>query len=124
MPIKILVVEDEAIIALDIKFKLEKMGYHVVTVPSGEMALNTIENNDFDIVLMDMSLNGELDGVETAVLIRDSYFDSLLVYITANNHLAENEKINQTKPFKCLSKPLEDMELERVIKNYVLKSYV
>jgi len=124
MSINILVVEDEAIIALDIKFKLERMGYQVVTVPSGEMALNMIEKGDFDIVLMDMSLNGELNGIETAVLIRDSYFDSLLVYITANTNLIDNEKINQTKPYECLSKPLEDFELERVIKNYVLESYV
>jgi len=119
MPIKILIVEDEQIIALDTKLRLEGMGYQVDTAASGEMALKIIENNSFDIVLMDVTLNGKLDGIDTAVLIRNSYSNLLVIYITGNIHLDENEKIELTKPYECLSKPLEDTELERVIENYV-----
>jgi len=119
MPLKILIVENEQIIALDTKLRLEGMGCHVDTASSGEMALKIIENNSFDIVLMDVTLNGKLDGIETAVLIRNSYSNLLVVYITGNIHLDENEKIELTKPYEYLSKPLEDTELERVIENYV-----
>lgn len=122
MSIKILVVEDEGIIALDIKLRLEEIGYQVETVSSGEMALKTIKDNDFDVILMDISLSGKLDGIETAKLIKNEHSDILVVFVTGNPHLGEDEKNKVIKPCKYISKPLEKTELEEVIGNYILEA--
>ena len=69
--IKIIIVEDESIVALDIQQRLEAMGYSVVaTAASGEDAIEQCEATPPDLVLMDIRLNGEIDGIETAGHIR------------------------------------------------------
>ncbi len=64
---KIVVVEDEIIIALDLKLRLEKLGYEVInTVFNGEDALKLAGETNPDLVLMDIQLNGEMDGINVA----------------------------------------------------------
>ena len=70
-PVRLLVVEDESIVALDLKSSLTMLGYQVVgTAASGEDAIARAESAHPDLVLMDINLQGEMDGVEAANTIR------------------------------------------------------
>lgn len=68
---RILIVEDDMLIALDLQTTLEDLGYQVTSVVStGKEGIQELERSDVDLVLMDVRLAGELDGIETAKLIR------------------------------------------------------
>ena len=113
--IKIIIVEDESIVALDIQQRLEAMGYSVVaTAASGEDAIEQCEATPPDLVLMDIRLNGEIDGIETAGHIR-SHADIPVIYLTA---YADDDTLQRAKisePFGYLIKPIEDKELKTAI---------
>ena len=73
-PIKILVVEDEMIIAAKISMHLTNLGYEVTGIlPRGEEALLSVEENRPDIVLMDIRLKGEMNGIDTAILMQKKW---------------------------------------------------
>ncbi|MBC8550420.1 MAG: response regulator [Candidatus Brocadiales bacterium] len=83
--VKTLIVEDEVIVARDLQRSLEKMGHPVASmVPSGEQAIEKIENEVPDLVLMDIELQDGMDGIETAELIH-SRFDVPVIFLTAHN---------------------------------------
>jgi PAS domain S-box-containing protein len=108
---KILVVEDEAIIARDLQWRLENMGYEVPYIAAtGEDAVNKAHGLKPDIVLMDIMLLGEIDGIEAADQIRSSD-DIPVMYLTsyADEEIIERAKI--TEPFGYLIKPIGDREL-------------
>ena len=118
---KILIVEDERIIALEMRRKLESMGYDVsAIVSSGEEAVRKAEELHPDLVLMDIILQGEMDGVEAAGQIH-ARFDIPVVYVTANVSDARLEDITCSEPFGCLFKPFEDMELQAAVKMALYK---
>jgi len=72
--ISIFIVEDEALVALDLKNNLERIGYSVVgIVPSGEEALEKINDLNPDLIIMDIKLQGSLDGIDTAVILNEKY---------------------------------------------------
>ncbi|MBW2558073.1 MAG: response regulator [Deltaproteobacteria bacterium] len=109
---KILIVEDERIIALETRRKLESMGYDVsAIVSSGEEAIIKSEELHPDLVLMDIVLTGEMDGVEAAGQIHIR-FGIPVVYVTTDVSDARLEHITRSEPFGCLFKPFEDMELQ------------
>ena len=96
---KILIVEDERIIALEMRHNLESMGYDVAAiVSSGEEAVRKAEELHPDLVLMDIILQGEMDGVEAAGQIKNR-FDVPVVYVTANVSDARLEDITRSEPF-------------------------
>lgn len=108
---KILVVEDESIIALDIQNSLVNAGYNVVAIATcADEALDLTAQLSPDLVLMDIRLRGEMDGVEVAEKIRRE-FDLPVVYLTA--HADENtlKRAKLTEPFGYILKPFEDREL-------------
>ncbi|MBF0564168.1 MAG: response regulator [Nitrospirae bacterium] len=108
---QILVVEDEIIIAKDIQRSLENLGYDVTAaVASGEEALKKILVKKPDLVLMDIMLQGEIDGIETANEIRSEY-DIPVIYLSAyaDEKMLERAKISE--PFGYMLKPFEDREL-------------
>jgi PAS domain S-box-containing protein len=112
---KILIVEDEVLIAKDIQTMLVKMGYDVpVYVHSGEKALEIIEEIHPHLVLMDIVLMGEMDGIETAELVRKQ-FNIPVVYLTAYADNDTLERAKQTQPFGYLLKPFEDREVKSTI---------
>lgn len=111
----VLIVEDEFIIVLDIKQKLKSMNCNVFTASSGENALKIIENNEIDMILMDIHLKGDLDGVETAIKIRDHY-TTPIIYITGCHNLKKRENIQETEPYVHLKKPYENDQLDQIIK--------
>ncbi len=119
---KILIVEDEMIIAEDIRITLEKFNYDVIDiVPTGKRALEIIENNKPDLVLMDIKLRGNIDGIQTAKLINQKY-DIPIVYLTANADLSTYEEAKLTSPFGYLIKPFKERELHATIEMAFYKS--
>ncbi len=108
---KVLIVEDERIIAEDIKSSLISYKYDVTgVVTNGLTALESIRNNQPDLVLMDIKLEGDLDGIETAHLISDKY-NLPIVYLTANADDPTLERAKDTKPYGYIVKPYEDNDL-------------
>ncbi len=112
---RILIVEDETLVAKDMKMRLERAGWHVVGLASsGESALRLARETEPDLVLMDIELEGSMDGVETATMIR-SGLEADVVYITAHtdHELVERAKI--TEPLAYLAKPVSTDELRRTV---------
>lgn len=108
---KILIVEDESIIALDIQNSLINSGYEVVAIADcATEALDYAAQLRPDLVLMDIRIRGDRDGVQTAEAIR-SEFDLPVVYLTA--HADENtlQRAKISEPFGYILKPFEDREL-------------
>lgn len=104
---KILVVEDEQIVALDIKVMLQRLGYAVTgLVPTGEAAISRAELTRPDLVLMDIKLRGEMDGVEAGKVIKER-FGIPVIYLTANTDHETCERAMATGPLGYLQKPFE-----------------
>jgi len=112
---QILVVEDEGLIADDIKRRLERFGYAVPAVAgSGEEALELARYSPFDLVLMDIHIKGEMDGIAAAQALKDE-LDVPVVYLTAH---ADQDTVNRakfTEPLGYVLKPLSDPNLSTVV---------
>lgn len=108
---QILVVEDEHIVAKDIQYRLQGLGYHIPAVASsGEEAVQKAEETRPDLVLMDIRLKGMMNGVEAAEELRRR-FNIPVVYLTAyaDDHTLDRAKV--TEPFGYILKPFEEREL-------------
>lgn len=107
----ILIVEDERIVAEDIRRSLQNLGYGFSSiVSSGEKAIDEAKEKSTDLVLMDIVLKGEMDGIEAAGQIR-SRFNIPVVYLSAysDDNILERAKI--TEPFGYIIKPFNEREL-------------
>ena len=108
---KILIVEDEGLVALKIKKDLERMGYEVVNIfASGEEAVEGVEEARPDLILMDIKLQGEIDGIETANDISGQY-DVPVIYLTAHSEEETLRRAKKTEPYGYLLKPVNEKEL-------------
>jgi len=114
---KVLVVEDHYIIGMEIKDRLESLGYNVLTtVASGEDAIGKTKELKPDLILMDIQLNGKLGDIETAEIIT-SEFEIPIIYSTAFSDSRTLERAKRkVDPFMCLHKPFEEKELHLTIK--------
>jgi len=119
--VKILVVENEQIVAEDIKFRLQRLGYAVSgTALSGQEAVKKAEEIYPDLVLMDIVLEGKMDGIEAASII-SSRFNIPVVYLTAYADDKTLERAKITEPFGYILKPFEDRELHITIEMALYK---
>ena len=108
---RILIVEDEELIGQDIKILLEDLGYEVpYLVPSGEEAISKAEESKADLVLMDIMLEGEIDGIEAAHKINNEY-GIPVIYLTAYRSEEILERAKLTEPYAYIVKPFEEREL-------------
>ena len=118
---RILVVEDEGLVALSIQNKLTSLDYEVpAVVASGEEAILQVADTRPDLILMDIMLAGEMDGITTATQIR-SRFDVPLVYLTAYADNKTLQRAKLTEPFGYLIKPFEERELQTAIEMALYK---
>ena len=112
---RILVVEDDTDIILSIKEGLEYHGYKVIgSAVSGEQALSMLERKTPDLVLMDIQLMGDMDGVETAEQVR-SKFKIPVVYLTGLTDDKILDRAKLTDPYGYIVKPFELNELKAAI---------
>ena len=121
---KILVVEDEMVVAMDLEMRLRKLGYECRTAPSGEEAIAEAVSFQPDIALMDIMLHGAMDGIETAARIKMQH-DLPVVYLTANADEHTLQRAQLTHPASYLLKPFKERELhiciEMALVNHALQ---
>ncbi len=113
---RILVVEDESIIAMDIAMQLQELGYQVVGLASsGEQAIDMVQQLRPDLVLMDVQLKGVMDGIDAAQLIR-TRFNMPCLFLSAFANDADNlARAAVAAPVGYLSKPFFEHELSAAI---------
>jgi PAS domain S-box-containing protein len=118
---RILVVEDERIVALDIEDQLSGLGYSVpATVARGEEAIRQAAESSPDLVLMDIRLKGHMDGIEAAQHIR-THLDIPVVFLTAQADEATLQRAKVTDSYGYLLKPFEERELRSTIEMALYK---
>jgi len=119
---QILVVEDEGLIAADLERRIARLGYPKPDIAqSGEEALASARSKRFDLVLMDIRLKGEMDGVATAAALR-SEMRTPVVYVTAHADQETIERAKFTEPLGYLLKPISDGDLRSVIQTAIYKA--
>lgn len=112
---RILVVEDEAITAQDIRLSLEDMDYEVVgTVANGDDALVMAEKHKPDLALMDIVLKGAHSGIATALELKNR-FEIPVVYLTAYADAATLEQAKKAEPLGYLTKPFNENDLRAAV---------
>lgn len=108
---RVMIVEDDRIIASHLKSTLKGLGYDVpCSVSSGEEAVTSAEKHNPDLVLMDIELEGKMDGIEAAGQIR-ARFNIPVVFLSAFSDKLILERAKITEPFGYIIKPFEDREL-------------
>jgi len=120
----ILIVEDDGIIAMDLESRLKSFGYSIPAITSsGEESVQKVEEHHPDLVLMDIVLKGEMDGIEAAEIIR-SRFGIPVIFITAYADEKRLERAKLTTPFGFILKPFQDRDLKVTIEMalYVAKA--
>jgi CheY-like chemotaxis protein len=117
----ILIVEDESIVALDIKSRLHGLGYTVAGMASsGEAALKAAESLQPDLVLMEIQLKGPRDGFETSLRVKDK-MEIPVIFLTAFADEATLQRARVTESFGYLLKPFEQQELTATIEMALYK---
>jgi PAS domain S-box-containing protein len=118
----IMVVEDEGLVAMELKEELEKMGYRVShTVDSGEEAIRNLLTAKPDLILMDIKLKGEIDGVQTAQRIF-SEFQIPIIYLTAYSDEKILSRARESEPYGFLVKPFSGRTLYTTIEMALAKA--
>ncbi|MCI0497337.1 MAG: PAS domain S-box protein [Thermoplasmata archaeon] len=108
---RILVVEDEKIVAKDIQFRVRGLGFTVPAIAAtGEEAVEKARQLNPDLILMDIKLKGEMDGIEAAGRIRE-FLDIPIIFLTAYSDRKTLERAKYTEPFGYILKPFEDRDL-------------
>lgn len=119
--ITILIVEDERIVAKDIQVSLKQLGYQVPAIASsGKEAIEKTGEICPDLILMDINLKGELDGIQTAKYIK-SYFNVLIIYLTAYADDNTLDRAKETEPIGYILKPFKIRELHATIQVAIVK---
>ncbi len=120
--IKILIVEDEPVLALDLASKLRKLDYEIIDIVStGEVAINLVQQTEPDLIFMDIKLKGAIDGIETATQILQ-LGDIPIIYLTACADEETVERAEHTGCYGYMIKPCKQIELSANIK-IVLKKH-
>lgn len=108
---RIIIVEDEALIAEEIAGTLEALGYEVVgNEVNGDRALDLFANTPADLVLLDINIRGTLDGIDLAKIIREKY-QLPFVFLTSFSDAPTLEKVKGTIPYGYIVKPFSDDDL-------------
>ncbi len=111
MPSRVLIVEDESIVALDLQRRLIRLGYEVPRVAaSHDQALKAVNETYPNIVLMDINISGNIDGIDTAAKL-----DVPVIYLTAYSEEKTLQRAKATKPYGYLVKPFSERELHATI---------
>jgi len=116
--INVLIVEDESIVAMEIEsFISNKLGYNVIGIcSSAEAALNLMEKHPADIILMDICIKGEMDGIELAEVILKQHPKTQIIFLTAHMDDYNVDRAIKLDPVAYLSKPFNREELRVVMK--------
>ena len=119
---RILVVEDERIVALDLQHTLESFGHEVVaTSPSGERAVELARVHQPDLILMDINLEGKIDGTEAAEAIQ-AEMHTPIIFLTAYTESSTLARAEKSAPYGYLVKPVETRALQATLRMAMARS--
>jgi len=117
----VLVVEDESIVSKDIQHSLKKLGYNVVgAAATGEKALKLVHSENPDIVLMDIMLKGDMNGIDTAAEIKKTK-GLPVIFLTAYADESTLSKAKITEPYGYIIKPFKEIDLHTSIEMALYK---
>lgn len=117
MSSRILIVEDEVVVAMYIETLLVTFGYEVAgIVTNGKDAIDAVKNNDIALILilMDINIEGDIDGIETVKRIKE-FSDVPVIYVSAYIDKETIDRAAETKPASYLSKPFKNKDLKDII---------
>ena len=118
---KILIVEDDGMLCTVFEMFLEELGYsHCGTVSSGEDALTHLEENKPDLILMDIYLEGKIDGVETANIIHEKY-NIPIIYVSGDSDVSTVKRAVLKNTYGFMTKPVYKNSLELNIEFAIYK---
>lgn len=113
---KIFIVENDPVIATLIRWRIGKLGYPVCgTARTGEEAVEYCRQNPPDLLLMDIGLDGSIDGIETAMIIKEKY-GLPIVFLTAHTDEEYLERARQAGADAFIRKPFDDDDLRIALK--------
>lgn len=119
--IKVLIVDDESLVVVGIKKQLKELGFNVVgTAATGKEAVNLAIQKNPDIILMDIVLQGDMDGIEAAEIIH-SHMDIPIIYITAYFDEEIIRRARLTEPYAYMVKPIKSSELNANLQMAIYK---
>ena len=117
---RILLVEDEVIVAMTIEESLIHLGYEVVgTVDDGLLAIDAAEKENPDLILMDIRIHGDLDGIETIEKIKENIENKNIpvIFLTAHSDEETLSRMQKISPSGVLIKPFREIELSEYIES-------
>ena len=118
---KILIAENERMIAVDIKNSLHRISCDIIgIVSSGEEVISKVNKEKPDLILMDITLDGAFDGIETAEIISSKY-DIPVIYLANYNDRETLQRAKITEPYGYLVKPFDSREIEIAIEMAFIK---
>ena len=118
---KILIVEDEKIVSIDLTYILNNLGYEVSgQISTGFDAINYVKNNKIDAILMDIGLKGEIDGIEAAIKIKEST-NIPIVFVTANSDEKTLQRSKLANPEGYVLKPFSEREIRTTLEMAIFK---
>ena len=112
---KVMVVEDDAIIGMDIEHRVRRLGYEVTGVAdTAEEAIELAADTKPDIALMDIRLRGDIDGIDTARMLKEQ-FSLPVIFITAYSDLKMRSRALDLNPLGYIVKPIREVELKNTL---------
>jgi DNA-binding NarL/FixJ family response regulator len=122
--LKIMIVEDEVIFALDTKNTLQKLGYEVTGIASNyNDTVACVERNKPDLMLMDISIKGSINGIDTAKYLMEVHKIPSL-FLTAYNDNETREKVSLIHSIGILFKPLDDIQFREIMQDFEQKLHL
>ncbi len=113
--LRVLIVEDETIIALDLKQTLEEMGHDPLPVAStARQAVETARAADPDVILMDIVLKGDRSGIEAAREIR-AFCEKPIIFLTGNSHTLSEDLVRDTRAQGVFAKPTTEWQIRNML---------
>jgi DNA-binding LytR/AlgR family response regulator len=113
--VKVLIVEDEIILAHDIRYRLTDMNYEVVGIaPSVEKAVALLQEKTVDFIMIDIILKGEKDGIDLAEIINESY-QLPFIFLTSNADSSLLKRAQKVRPYAYILKPFNDRQVKIAI---------
>lgn len=118
---KIIIVEDEAIVAMATKMMLIKLSHEIISITSlAEEAITKVFENHVDLILMDIKLKGPMDGIQAALEIRKDK-DTPIIFVTGNSDVKTKNRIEEVENSGILHKPIMIEDLRTALKKFLIE---
>lgn len=112
---KVLIVEDELVIATVLKLQLQHAGYEVANVTTEEAAISKTQEFKPDYIVMDIFLKNRGNGIEAAKAIRGMHIETPIIFTTGNSYESTREKLTGISNYNLLIKPVDFDQLEPLL---------